>query len=109
MGSSWVGDQNKYDQQGQPDTDYQVALQSQGKENQAGSESITLGSGMQPVIDIRQPQQAKCADKKEKEPSHQGNNGQEINDQSEPGYNQSRAPFSRYLAIPIVVIKLIKA
>jgi hypothetical protein len=47
--------------------------------------------------------------KEEKKPSDQEDNRKDIEDRSEPAYNQSRAPFSRYLAIPIVVTKLIKA
>ena len=84
-------------------------MQGQGKENKAGTKCVAFRRSMKPVIDIRQPKQAKSTNKEEKKPSYQEDNRKDIEDRSEPAYNQSRAPFSRYLAIPIVVTKLIKA
>jgi len=67
MGCSWIRYQDKNNQKAQPDPDGCTALQGKRKKQQACSQSVTFGSGMQPVIDIRQAQQTKSADKEKKE------------------------------------------
>jgi len=87
MCCSRIGNQNKYNKQGQSDTNSQAALQGQGKENKAGTQCVAFRRSMKPVIDIRQPKQTKSTNKEEKKPPYQEDNRKDIEDRSEPAYN----------------------
>lgn len=71
MGCSWIRYQDKNNQKTQPDPDGYAALQGKGKKQQACSQGVAFGGGMQPVINIRQAQQTKSADKEKKEAPNQ--------------------------------------